>query len=138
MHIPQQAAFFRADLWRQRGESAIDLVQQANAERDSLSHRDTFVPSNLPAEEHQRLRDQLAALPQVKAAWIAGKQLTHLKEHPLYVIAVTPRGMFASADKLLQALAEKIETLEATYFVASAGDSAAIAKKVAKSGTKLI
>lgn len=128
----------RADLWRRRGERAIDVAGRASAERETLSHRDTFLPSDLPEQEHRRLREQLAAVQQVKHAWIAGKRLTHLKEHPLYVIAVAPRGLFASADKLIQELAENIETGEATTFVATAGESAAIGKKVAQSGTRLM
>jgi len=128
----------RADLWRQRGERAIDLAQRANAERESLSHRDTFLPAHLPAEEQQRLRDQLGAVKQVKHAWIAAKQLTHLQEQPLYLIAVAPRGMFARTDKLLETLAQTIETRETTYFVTTTGKGAPVAKKVAKSGVKLV
>jgi Zn-dependent protease with chaperone function len=128
----------RADLWRRRGERALDVVRQANAERESLSPRDTFLASDLPAEEHARLRDRIAALPRIKHAWIAAKRVQYLKDQPLYVIAVTPRGWFADSDKLLRALAENVQTRAATYFVITGGQSAAIAKKVAKAGSQLL
>ncbi|HEU5284796.1 MAG TPA: hypothetical protein VFU53_13340, partial [Burkholderiales bacterium] len=127
----------RADLWRRRGEGFIDVADRANAERESLSPGDTFLPSDLPAEEHRRLSESLAQVDGVKHAWVAKKQVSHLKEHPLYVIAIAPRGLLASGDRLIEALAQQVETREATYFVATAGGSQAIGKKVAKAGTRL-
>lgn len=128
----------RADVWRRRGERLIDVADRANAERESLSPGDTFLPSDLPAEEHRRLSELLAEVEGVKHAWIAKKQLSHLQEHPLYVIAVAPRGLLANAQRLIEALAQQVETRESTYFVATTGDSQAIGKKVAKAGTRLI
>ena len=55
----------------------------------------------------------------------------------LYVVAVKRAGLLTNADKLLQQLAEKVDTDAMTYFVATEGDSSAIGKKVAKTGTQL-
>ena len=127
----------QADLWRRRGERFIDVADHAQAEREALSAGDTFLRSDLQEAEHQLLRDQLAAFEHVKHAWIAKKQLKHLREHPLYVVAVTPSGLLTNADKLIEALAQKVDTQAMTYFVATEGDSSAIGKKVAKGGTQL-
>jgi Zn-dependent protease with chaperone function len=127
----------QADLWRRRAERAIDVADGAQAERDSLSAADTFLPSDLQEAEHRLLRDQLAAFDRVKHAWIAKKQLKHLREHPLYVVAIKPGGMLTNAGKLIEELAQKVDTQAMTYFVATEGDSSAIGKKVARSGTQL-
>ena len=126
----------QADLWRRRGERAIDLAPRA-AERESLSAADTFLPSDLLQAEHDLLRDQLTAFDQIKHAWIAKKRLEHLREHSLYVVAVKPSGLLTNADKLVEELAQKIDTDAMTYFVATEGDSGAVGKKVAKFGTQL-
>jgi Zn-dependent protease with chaperone function len=128
----------QVDLWRRRGERFIDVANHAQAEREALSVGDTFLRSDLQEAEHQLLRDQLAAFEHVKHAWIAKKQLKHLREHPLYVVAVTPSGLLTNADKLIEDLAEKVDTQAMTYFVATEGDSSAVGKKVAKAGTQLI
>jgi len=127
----------QADVWRRRGERFIDVANHAQAEREALSASDTFLRSDLQEAEHQLLRDQLGAFDNIKHAWIAKKQLKHLREHPLYVVAVTPKGLLSNADKLIEALAEKVDTEAMTYFVATEGDSSAIGKKVAKAGTQL-
>jgi len=127
----------QADAWRRRGEGVIDVADRAQAERESLSATDTFLPSDLPEAEHQLLRDQLAAFGHIKHAWIAKKQLKHLREHPLYVVAVKPCGLLTNAGKLIEELAQKVDTQAMTYFVATEGDSSAIGKKVAKSGMQL-
>ena len=127
----------QADLWRRRGERFIDVADRAQAEREALSAADTFLRSDLQEAEHQLLRDQLAAFDHVKHAWIARKQLKHLREHPLYVVSITPSGLLTNADKLIEELAQKVDTEAMTYFVATEGDSSAIGKKVAKTGTQL-
>lgn len=128
----------RADHWRRRGEGFIDVAESARAERASLSPSDTFLPSDLPQAAHDRLRDQLGLIHGVKSAWIARKQLAHVQEAPLYVVAIAPAGLFANAGKLVTEVADKVNTQYPTYFVATAGDGAKVGKKVAKVGTKLV
>jgi Zn-dependent protease with chaperone function len=127
----------QADLWRRRGERVMDVADRAQAEREAVSPNDTFLPSDLKDAEHELLRDQLAAFEHVKHAWIAKKQLKHLREHPLYVVAVRSSGLLTNADKLIGELAQNVDTQAMTYFVATEGHSSAIGKKVAKSGTQL-
>jgi hypothetical protein len=128
----------RADHWRRRGEGFIDVADSARAERAALSPSDTFLPSDLPAEVHERLRDQLRLIEGLKSAWIARKKLAHVQDAPLYIIAIGARGRFANAGKLVTAAAEKVDTRHPTYFVATSGDGEKIGKKVAKVGTRLI
>jgi Zn-dependent protease with chaperone function len=128
----------RADHWRRRGEGFIDVADSARAERASLSPGDTFLPSDLPQDAHERLRDQLGLIDGVKSAWIARKQLVHVQDAPLYVVAIAAAGLFANAGKLITEVAEKVDTQYPTYFVATAGDGAKVGKKVAKAGTRLI
>lgn len=127
----------QADLWRRRGERFIDVANRAQAEREALSSADIFLRSDLPEADHRLLRDQLAAFEHVKHAWIARKELKHVREHPLYVVAVASSGLLTNADKLIEELAQKVDTAAMTYFVATEGGSSAIGKKVAKAGTQL-
>jgi Zn-dependent protease with chaperone function len=128
----------RADHWRRRGEDFIDVADSARAERASISASDTFLPSDLSDEAHERLRDQLALIDEVKSAWVARKRLAHVQEAPLYVVAVAKAGLFTDAGKLITEVAEKVQTQHATHFVATVGDGAKVGKKVAKAGTRLL
>jgi hypothetical protein len=127
-----------ADAWRRRGERFIDVVDSARAERASLSASDTFLPAALSQEARSRLEEQLALVDRVKHAWIARKKLTHAQEAPLYVIAIEVTGWFNNPAKVVNALAETIQTEHQTYFVATSGDGRAIGRKVAKVGDLIV
>jgi Zn-dependent protease with chaperone function len=128
----------RADAWRRRGERYIDVVENARAERTSLSPSDTFLPADLPEAAHSHLRDQLTRIQGVKRAWIAKKKLAHRQDEPLYVIAIEAKGLFSNADKVITALAQSVDAEHPTYFVGTSGNSARIGKKIAKAGTRLL
>lgn len=127
-----------AEAWRLRGEQHIDLQNQARAERAALNKKDIFTDSALPAEWLERLREQLAGRGDVRHAWIARKQVTVAPEIPLYVIAVQTRGWFKSNAKVIGALANDFETPGECFFVARAGDTKAIARKVARTGDQIL
>ena len=77
-----------AQRYRARAVAGGDLLDEAENERQGVSAGDRFLPHDLPAEEVERLRGEIAGFFDVRRAWLARKAVTHLPEIPLYVLGV--------------------------------------------------
>jgi len=126
-----------ANKWRLRGEAQIDLQNQARAERATVHKKDEYLPSELSTEWLANLREQLAAIKHVRHASIARKQVSVNPQSPLYIIAITTKGLFTRNAKVIQSLVDNFEVPGECFFVARAGDTKAIAKKVAQHGEQI-
>jgi Zn-dependent protease with chaperone function len=124
--------------WRLRGEGEIDLHNQARAERATVHKKDVYLPSELSPEYLAHLCEQLIKIKQVRRASIARKQVNINPQSPIYVIAITSKGLFTRNAKVIQTLVDDIEVPGECFFVARAGDTKAIAKKVAEHGEKIL
>ncbi|WP_035558764.1 M48 family metallopeptidase [Hymenobacter sp. IS2118] len=77
-----------------------DRNDAAEAERNTISRTDNFLPHGLGEEELAGLRTSLAAFgDQIKRAWLLRKELTHFVEHPLYVLVVEHKSGRSVAEK---------------------------------------
>ena len=86
-----------------------DRSDAAEAERNTLSRTDNFLPHGLPEEELVALRAGLAELgDHVKRAWLLRKQLTQFVEHPLYVLVVEHKSGRSVADNTSAVLVNKV------------------------------
>src|SRR5437762_7184153 len=85
-YLVQQGRAEEAAAYRRRAEQRCDLLEEARAERARITARDPFVSHGLPAEEVERLRAQLARFPQLGAAYLVRKAVTHLPARPFYVL----------------------------------------------------
>jgi Zn-dependent protease with chaperone function len=80
-----------AEKYRRRGESQIDVYQQATLEREEVNVDDELEPPNLDEELIGRIRAAVARQQEVATAYVVRKRLRHLAdEYPLYVIALIP------------------------------------------------
>jgi hypothetical protein len=127
-----------ANVWRLRGEQQIDLESRARAERASLGKKDVFLASELPESWIVHLREQLEAAGNVRHAWIARKRVAIAPEVPLYVLAFAPNGWFKNKEKLAHQLADSIEVPGECFFVVRGGNATASAKKVEKTGQRIL
>jgi len=127
-----------AERWRLRGERQIDLESRAHAERENLSPKDVFLPSELDEEALAHLRTQLAARDNVRHAWIALKRVAIVPELPVYVLAWKPKGWLVKAAKVSQAIADEVELQGECYVVPRSGETKAVAKRVIERGEQLL
>lgn len=72
----------------EKATQRIQLEQLAQAERDSLSQNDTFLPPGLTIAQRQPIVEQLKAQKGIKRAYLVRKQVQYLPEHPLYVVGI--------------------------------------------------
>jgi hypothetical protein len=101
-----------ADRWHERWTKAMAVLQAAQWERTRLSARDGLVPHGLPNIAELRL--QLSALPRLRRAYLARKEVRYLPEQPLYVLAFAARGEFwgsghTQTKKLLEEMKQQIQ-----------------------------
>jgi len=77
-----------AAAYRTRARVGADLLDHAEAERQRVDAEDEFLPHELPAEEIERLRREIAGFFDVQRAWLVRKAVRHLPQKPFYVLGV--------------------------------------------------
>ena len=104
-----------AEKYRRRLLRHLDVLQSAGDERAAFRDGEEIAPHEMPAEQVERLRRQLAGLGDVAAAYLARKRLEHFPDKPLYVLGVETKKRWyryrsASADSdLLHRLVTRLE-----------------------------
>lgn len=100
--------------WQERAHRHRHLLERARREREGVGHKDIVAPLALGDEDLARLREALAAAPEVRRARVARKVTTLLPERPFVLVAVERdapwwklRGTNADG-KLLGALLERL------------------------------
>ena len=101
--------------YRERGSVRAVLLQDAERERTLITPKDTYLPSELPAETVQELIDQLDRFEHVGRAYLARKVVRHFAdEAPVHVLVVLarhrwywmdPKKQLAQAEAITHALA---------------------------------
>jgi Zn-dependent protease with chaperone function len=128
-----------ASQWWQECVSINQVFNEAKEERASVTIRDTL---NEPSKDQQplleNLIEQLKAHKRVKKVWIAEKAVSHYKDDPVYIVAFTLRGLAFSYDKAEDELRNAIRHSASVFIVAKSGTHKKLAKKVIKSGKRVI
>jgi len=83
---------------RHRAWDAGELLYRAARERGHVGMRDVLLPHGLPSDVVTRIRDRLAELGSVRAAWLVQKKLAHLPESPLYVLGIVSSARVGVGD----------------------------------------
>ena len=113
-----------AEDYRQRAWNHGDLLEEAAEERRAVTDRDPLIEHGLGAADVARVTEFVAAFDEVRAAYLARKDVTRLAEMPLYVLGVRlrrPWWKYESAgwtQGILQRLADGI-VLPGQCFVVS-------------------
>jgi Zn-dependent protease with chaperone function len=91
-----------------------DRSDAAEAERNTISRTDNFLPHGLSEEELTDLRAGLATFgDHIKRAWLLRKELTQFVEHPLYVLVLEHKSGRSVADNTSSVLINKaVEVLK--------------------------
>lgn len=101
--------------------------------RNTFSRGNRFLPHDLEPQVLDALREALTAIPNVKKAWLARKDLGDPTLMPHYALLVAWRGMMLSEEKTLQRIAETVE-LPGSFVAFTAPHQRGIARKVKKAG----
>jgi Zn-dependent protease with chaperone function len=64
------------------------IYDNAGTERTQASFVDTFTSHDLPEQEVQQLREELAKHPRIKEAYLVRKEVQYIPEIPLYVLGL--------------------------------------------------
>lgn len=75
-----------ARAWHARWAARAQLVQAVKAERGQVYSNDKFDRHGLPDDVVAGLRKQLAAIPNLKKAYLVCKRVQHLSHLPLYIL----------------------------------------------------
>ncbi|HEU4872298.1 MAG TPA: M48 family metallopeptidase [Pyrinomonadaceae bacterium] len=76
------------------------IYENATAERTQASFVDSFTSNDLPEDEVQQIRQELAKCPRIKEAYLVRKEVQYVPEAPLYVMGlVFDRRWFDGSDE---------------------------------------
>jgi tetratricopeptide (TPR) repeat protein len=89
-HLKEGGQEAEAQRYRDRAVTRYELLQSAREERSNITPKDPFEPHALPDEAVARLREQLAAIEKLAAAYLVRKTLRVAPEPPLFVLGARP------------------------------------------------
>ncbi len=98
-----------AQRYVERARNYQATVEAAQLERQSYTLGDPLEPHGLEEVTLAPLREQLARLPQVGAAFLVRKRVRLLPEHPVWVLGVRARRNLSGTDALQEKLAKVLE-----------------------------
>ncbi|MDM3871646.1 M48 family metalloprotease [Porticoccus sp. W117] len=127
-----------AEAWWKEAESANEIHQKAQAERDSASLKDKYVSPVIDQPLLEKMKQVLGAQKNVRSAWVAQKVVKYCQEQPVYIIAFKPKGFYFSDDKVLESLVQGFEGEGDIFLVAARGETKKLAKKVKKQGVNIL
>lgn len=136
--LKQQGKNKEAETWWQESLEQNEVFQNARAERASVTKNDSFILPDIDQELLQQLVDNLNGQKKVGKVWLAQKQLEYYPESPVYIIAFADKGLSFSSNSLETRVAQNLEVSGDFFVVCKSGDNKAIAKKVIKSGKRII
>lgn len=127
-----------ASWWKERAEVQMRIDEESDAERSRLAPEDKLKASSIDGEMRQAIVDALAAHPKVKSAWLAEKVMKHYPEVPAIAIAIKLRGFLTDADEVEDELLEQLDIGASIFIVPSQGEYKKLAKKIIKSGERIV
>lgn len=113
-YLKQRGRDAEAEPYLQRGMQRAEVLQEAEADSNRVTAKDRFQSPELPDDDRQALLTALAAVPEVRLAYLARKIIPAQPERVCHVLAVKlkHRGMVldegAATKKVLTALMQKI------------------------------
>lgn len=96
-----------------------------------------LTPCTLSEDDLAILRDKLGALNGLKRVWICQKEVEHLVENPVYVVAFEVAGWRKKEQVWFKTLGEVLPWPADTFFVMKGGAAKKLANKVIVVGTQL-
>jgi Zn-dependent protease with chaperone function len=122
--------------WQSKYVARMEMESRADTERNKLFLRDTFERLHgLSDEDLQMLKQDLAAIEGVKAAYIARKHVQHYPDRPCYVLGYSVTSFFqlhskAHADEVLKKIRENVRFPGETLIICVNGANRRFGKKL--------
>jgi len=121
--------------YRARARAGADLLERAEAERHGVAGGDLLVPHELPADEVERLRGEIAGFFDVTRAYLASKAMRYLHEKPYYVVGVELGRWYQVRTKkrnreVVHGLASQVLWPGPTWIMALNRSNASVAKRL--------
>src|SRR5881396_324021 len=115
--------------------AGADLLERAEAERHGVAGGDLLVPHELPADEVERLRGEIAGFFDVTRAYLARKAVRYLPEKPYYVVGVDLGRWYQVRTKkrnreVVHGLASQVLWPGPTWIMALNRSNASVAKRL--------
>lgn len=89
--LKKQGRDAEAERYGEHAREQYNMLAEAERERQSISHQDTFEPHNLPPADIESVQRQLAMYESVRTAYLTRKVVRLLPEKPFYVLGVVVR-----------------------------------------------
>lgn len=77
-----------AEEYRRGMQATFEQLMAADRERESYRDGEELLPHDMPPEQVALIRERLAGIEEVKAAYLARKRLEHFPEKPIYVLGI--------------------------------------------------
>lgn len=136
--LKQQNQEEEAEVWWQEAVEQNEVFIAANKERESFTIHDNMIYPQIDDDLLQQLIENLKKLKNVGKVWLAQKNVQHFPESPVYIISFTLSGFPFSSDNINTKVANDLN-IEGNFFVVSkTGDTKVLAKKVIKTGKRII
>jgi tetratricopeptide (TPR) repeat protein len=117
----QQGQTKAAETYRKKADQHYQQLLKAEEERTNVSHQDTFKPHTLTPSEINDLKQQLATHPQVRAAYLVEKVVTHFPEERFCVLGVIRKQQLIESteapQQVVDLLVNHVQTPVQTYIV---------------------
>ncbi len=136
--LKKQGKDEEADRWWQESVQENKTFIAAQSERDNVGVGDKLVDPQISEEQLQQLVSGLKQQKKVGKAWLAQKVVQHFPESPVYIVAFSPKGFSLSSSSIQAKVAETLEVDGTFFVVCKTGDAKALAKKVIKSGRRIL
>lgn len=127
----------KAQQWWEEALRASQAQNNASAERNNATEKDEYIPPEISNELLEKLKSQLAAHKNVKAAWLAQKVIK-LTEEPVYIVAFKPKGIQFSYKRVMEDVAKSLDIEMQIFVVNLYGETDTLAKKVKKKGVRIL
>jgi Zn-dependent protease with chaperone function len=99
-----------AQKYRERAEHHHQLLLKAQQERASVSQDDPFKPHSLEASQVNQLKQQVAAYPQIQAAYLVEKVVQYFPDQRLCVLGIVRKTSFINDKNASQELLDVLAT----------------------------
>ncbi len=124
-----------AQRWHRIWSERQEVLYLDDMERSRVSSSDTLLPHGLKPDELNTVRQQIAGVPGVRAAWLVRKQVEQYPDHPLFVIGfkTTPWYLPLSAKKAnaaRDALVQSVSLPGSALVVCVEANNAVVGKRI--------
>ncbi|WP_028578908.1 M48 family metallopeptidase [Desulfogranum japonicum] len=127
-----------AEAWWQMALEQNKIFIAAQQERETITCEDELEHPQIDNELLQQLIANLKKQKKVGKVWLAQKTVQYFPESPVYIIAFAAKGFLFSLHGIQQKVAEKLDVEGDFFVVCRAGETRKFAKRVAKTGKRII